>query len=125
MKAAPAWTAHEIETLKRLWDEGLSGGQIAREMGRTRGAVMGKAGRLGLFNDRQYVKPPLALAGSGGAPRVCQWPTWPHGAKPTQEFCGRPAKADSSYCPEHHVRSRRSNSDPDPGPYAVGKAVAA
>src|SRR5205085_4411379 len=44
-----SWTDERIETLKKLWSEGLSASQIAAELGGvTRNAVIGKVHRLGL-----------------------------------------------------------------------------
>ena len=44
-----AWTDDRVEILKKLWAEGLSASQIARELGDvTRNAVIGKVHRLGL-----------------------------------------------------------------------------
>ena len=44
-----AWTEEWVELLKKLWTEGLSASQIARQMGGvTRNAVIGKVHRLGL-----------------------------------------------------------------------------
>jgi GcrA cell cycle regulator len=43
------WTDERIETLKKLWADGLSASQIAAELGGvTRNAVIGKVHRLGL-----------------------------------------------------------------------------
>jgi len=44
-----SWTDERIETLKRLWTDGLSASQIATSLGEvTRNAVIGKIHRLGL-----------------------------------------------------------------------------
>lgn len=44
-----AWTEDRVETLKKLWAEGLSASQIAGRLGGvTRNAVIGKVHRLGL-----------------------------------------------------------------------------
>ncbi len=44
-----AWTDDRVEMLKKLWMDGLSASQIARQMGGvTRNAVIGKVHRLGL-----------------------------------------------------------------------------
>lgn len=44
-----AWTDERVETLKKLWAEGLSASQIANRLGDvTRNAVIGKVHRLGL-----------------------------------------------------------------------------
>ncbi len=46
-----SWTDERVETLKRLWAEGASASQIAKELGQvTRNAVIGKVHRLGLSN---------------------------------------------------------------------------
>lgn len=43
------WTDERVETLKKLWIEGLSASQIAKQLtGVTRNAVIGKVHRLGL-----------------------------------------------------------------------------
>ena len=44
-----SWTEDRVETLKKLWADGLSASQIAGELGGiTRNAVIGKVHRLGL-----------------------------------------------------------------------------
>lgn len=46
-----AWTDDRVETLKKMWGEGQSASQIAKELGGvTRNAVIGKVHRLGLSN---------------------------------------------------------------------------
>ncbi len=46
-----SWTDERVETLKRMWAEGQSASQIAKEIGGvTRNAVIGKVHRLGLSN---------------------------------------------------------------------------
>src|SRR5277367_657825 len=43
------WTDERVESLKRLWLDGLSASQIAKQLGGvTRNAVIGKVHRLGL-----------------------------------------------------------------------------
>ncbi len=43
------WTEERVETLKKLWLDGLSASQIAKQLGGvTRNAVIGKVHRLGL-----------------------------------------------------------------------------
>jgi len=54
-----SWTDERVELLKKMWGEGQSASQIAKELGGvTRNAVIGKVHRLGLSN----------RAGSGAAP---------------------------------------------------------
>jgi len=58
-----AWTEDRVETLKKLWTEGLSASQIATEMGGvTRNAVIGKVHRLGLSGRATPSRPPRARA---------------------------------------------------------------
>jgi len=43
------WTDERVESLKKMWGDGLSASQIAAELGGiTRNAVIGKVHRLGL-----------------------------------------------------------------------------
>ena len=43
------WTDERVELLKKLWQDGLSASQIAKQLGGvTRNAVIGKVHRLGL-----------------------------------------------------------------------------
>ena len=54
-----SWTDERVELLKKMWTEGQSASQIAKELGGvTRNAVIGKVHRLGLSN----------RAGAGAAP---------------------------------------------------------
>ena len=46
-----SWTDDRVELLKKMWGEGQSASQIAKELGGvTRNAVIGKVHRLGLSN---------------------------------------------------------------------------
>ncbi|NUB44462.1 GcrA cell cycle regulator [Fertoebacter nigrum] len=46
-----SWTDERVETLKKMWADGQSASQIAKELGGvTRNAVIGKVHRLGLSN---------------------------------------------------------------------------
>ena len=52
------WTEERVETLKKLWQGGLSASQIAAELGGiTRNAVIGKVHRLGLSGRGQPTAP--------------------------------------------------------------------
>jgi GcrA cell cycle regulator len=60
-ETAMTWTDERVETLKKMWAEGQSASQIAKELGGvTRNAVIGKVHRLGLSN----------RVGPGGAPEA-------------------------------------------------------
>lgn len=58
-----SWTEERVELLKKLWAEGKSASQIAKELGGvTRNAVIGKVHRLGLSNRAQAGAAPAAAA---------------------------------------------------------------
>lgn len=58
------WTKPEVRTLRELWAADMSGGQIAEYMGRTRGSIMSKLARLGLYKTKVAEPPkPLKLRG--------------------------------------------------------------
>lgn len=53
-----SWTDERIETLRKMWDSGMTATQIAEELGGvSRNAVIGKAHRLGLASRPSPVKP--------------------------------------------------------------------
>ena len=71
-----SWTDERVETLKRMWGEGQSASQIAKELGGvTRNAVIGKVHRLGLSNrvggkdEEEEAAPEAAPASPAAAPR--------------------------------------------------------
>ncbi|MFN3513056.1 MAG: GcrA family cell cycle regulator [Phenylobacterium sp.] len=52
------WTDERVESLKKLWQDGLSASQIAKQLGGvTRNAVIGKVHRLGLSGRAAPSKP--------------------------------------------------------------------
>lgn len=64
-----AWTEDRVEVLKKLWAEGLSASQIAKQLGGvTRNAVIGKVHRLGLSGRATPSRPPSRV-GSALRPR--------------------------------------------------------
>lgn len=66
-----SWTDERIETLRKMWDSGLTATQIAEELGGvSRNAVIGKAHRLGLASRPSPVKAnaPEAKATAPAAP---------------------------------------------------------
>ncbi len=60
-----SWTDERIETLRNLWEKGLTASQIAEKLGNvSRNAVIGKAHRLGL-----KARPSPVKGDSDGTPR--------------------------------------------------------
>lgn len=58
-----SWTDERVEVLKKMWGEGKSASQIAKELGGvTRNAVIGKVHRLGLSNRSGGAQPAKAAA---------------------------------------------------------------
>ncbi len=78
-----SWTDERVELLKKMWSEGQSASQIAKELGGvTRNAVIGKVHRLGLSN--RAGSPPAADA----KPEPAKQP-----AKPKAAAAPKPAPA--------------------------------
>lgn len=76
-----SWTDERVETLKRMWADGQSASQIAKELGGvTRNAVIGKVHRLGLSNrvggtggrDEAEEEPVVAAPRPEPAPRAVE-----------------------------------------------------
>ncbi len=106
-KNAMAWTDEMVAELARLWEQGLSTGDIGRQLGVSKNAVVGKAHRLGLTGrpspiKRTSPKPKkekqLSLVDLG--PNCCRWPIGDP-RDPGFHFCGKKALPGKPYCPEH------------------------
>ena len=66
-----SWTDERVETLKKMWGEGQSASQIAKELGGvTRNAVIGKVHRLGLSNRTGTPDEPEAVVAAPVPPPV-------------------------------------------------------
>jgi len=84
-----SWTDERVEQLKKMWNEGQSASQIAKELGGvTRNAVIGKVHRLGLSN-----------RASGGASAKTASDKAPAKAKPAAKPAARKAAEQSSAAP--------------------------
>ncbi len=111
------WSSERVETLRRMWAQGVSARDIAERLGGiTRNAVIGKAYRLGLSGQAAPVKPPQEKPSRPLASildlteRMCRWPS----GHPDQEgfgFCGRPVSPGRSYCREHCVQAYAPRKD--------------
>lgn len=49
------WSAEQIQTLRRLWDEGLSASNIGKALRRSKNSIVGKAHRLGLPKRETFI----------------------------------------------------------------------
>ncbi len=82
-----AWTEDRVETLKKLWADGLSASQIAKQLGGvTRNAVIGKVHRLGLSGRATPSRP---------ARRPAPRPAQPRTPKPAAAKVAKPAAASA------------------------------
>lgn len=104
-----SWTDERVETLKRMWNEGQSASQIAKELGGvTRNAVIGKVHRLGLSNrvggkeeeDEGTPAPaPVHAAKPEPAPRPDPAPAAPRAEPPRAAAPAAPAPSASNVTP--------------------------
>ena len=122
MKEESGWTEERLETLKILWNDGLSISQIGQKLGVTRNAVAGKAHRIGLPKRQS----PISVSGAPARKKVkkveelselplrlalrkISWSrskcVWPSGDPKTTDFsfCGEPIEPGKPYCYEHCV----------------------
>ena len=96
-----SWTDERVELLKKMWSEGQSASQIAKELGGvTRNAVIGKVHRLGLSNrsgggTAQQAAPAAAPAKPETAKAKPAAPATPAAAAPKRE-----APAETRSAPE-------------------------
>lgn len=125
-----SWTDERVALLKKLWGEGKTAAEIAKELGGvTRNAVIGKAHRLKLSNRlspiQQNNKKPVAKAVEEKQPprkiandpppmdmkikgvslaelkeKMCRWPIGDP-KDPDFRFCGCQSVAGLPYCGEH------------------------
>lgn len=125
MPEAQQWTEERLETLKKLWEEGLSISQIGEKLGVSRNAIAGKVHRLGLKKRQSPIsnkgaakkaaspkKAPVEIEQPENLPlkltlRQINWSrakcSWPIGdPKSTAfKFCGDEVVAGKPYCNDH------------------------
>ena len=78
-----SWTDERVELLKKMWSEGQSASQIAKELGGvTRNAVIGKVHRLGLSNRAGATPAPAKAEPKPAAPAAKPKPAPEADAKP-------------------------------------------
>ena len=111
-----SWTDERVETLKKMWAEGQSASQIAKELGGvTRNAVIGKVHRLGLSN---RVSPGTVAEDDGEEAPVVAAPS-PAPAKPAA--APRPAAPAAV---QETPRPAPVAPAPQPAPVAAAEPVA-
>jgi GcrA cell cycle regulator len=116
-----SWTDERVETLKRMWGEGQSASQIAKELGGvTRNAVIGKVHRLGLSNrvgagsEEQEPAPAAQTPPAAAAPAARPEP----GTRPA------PAEASAPLEAPRPVASSRPATSVNPTTASVSTSVA-
>ena len=101
-----SWTDERVETLKKMWAEGQSASQIAKELGGvTRNAVIGKVHRLGLSN---RVGPGTPAEDEGTAASATAT------AAPSPAAPAKPAPAPRAVAPEPAPRTAPAAPAPQP-----------
>jgi GcrA cell cycle regulator len=124
-----SWNDEKINRLKKLWQEGLTTGEIGKRLGISKNAVVGKAHRLGLKGRPSPIKRPArapveikkqpevkVFTLTDLSSQTCRWPI----GDPKHEdfrFCGKPVVAGKPYCAEHcataYVGSGKSSRSED------------
>lgn len=64
-----AWTDQMVEDLKRMWEEGLTTGEIGKRLGVSKNSIVGKVHRLQLSGRPSPIKKKDAPAGENTAPK--------------------------------------------------------
>ncbi|WP_447728459.1 GcrA family cell cycle regulator [Sphingomonas koreensis] len=103
-----SWTDERIETLRKMWDSGMTATQIAEELGGvSRNAVIGKAHRLGLASRPSPVKPnaPETKA-AAAAPAAAPVP------KPAPAPAPKPAPAAAAPEPRESAPAAATSEEP-------------
>lgn len=107
-----AWTDDKIKQLKKLWSKGKSTVEIAKELGISKNAVVGKVHRLELKNRPSPIKKKEGIARTPTAQKKqnmtlmdlrinsCRWPIGDP-KEPHFHFCGADTALGKPYCPAH------------------------
>ena len=99
-----AWTEERVETLKKLWADGLSASQIAKQLGGvTRNAVIGKVHRLGL-SGRATPSRPSRRPAAKPAPRQAKPAAKTKSSQPAQARTAAPAAKSPAAAPQEAAR---------------------
>lgn len=102
------WSRESVAALIDLWNEGISATEIARKLGASKNAILGKVHRLGLPKRKSpiKIKPVLAPEPGPGIPLIevndkkCRWPLGGREERATR-FCGDQVSFGKPFCPKH------------------------
>tara|TARA_R100000935_G_scaffold9819_3_gene19756 strand:- start:4776 stop:5360 length:585 start_codon:yes stop_codon:yes gene_type:complete len=101
-----SWTDDRVEILKKMWGEGQSASQIAKELGGvTRNAVIGKVHRLGLSNRTATAAPAAAPAAAAKAKPAAKPAAAKAKAEPAPE-AAEPEAAEAVPAPRPNLPAR-------------------
>jgi hypothetical protein len=125
-KTAFQWDADNLGILREMKKAGCSASHIAKVLETTKGSVLGKLRRLGLFTPKPAVSrkgkayvarkrkvlakngnphlPPLVRSLLDLQPGECRWPVTD---RPPHMFCARLTWGTSSYCCQHTAKAWR------------------
>ncbi|WP_368344318.1 GcrA family cell cycle regulator [Pelagovum sp. HNIBRBA483] len=113
-----SWTDERVEQLKKMWGEGLSASQIAKELGGvTRNAVIGKVHRLGLSNRTAGGSAAEAKPAKPAAKAKPAKPAAPKAAAKPAAETAKPAAAASS----NNAASSDDDNSPAPIPMSAAR----
>ncbi|MBF9046170.1 GcrA cell cycle regulator [Rhodobacterales bacterium LSUCC0031] len=108
-----SWTDERVELLKKMWGEGQSASQIAKELGGvTRNAVIGKVHRLGLSNR-------TGAASGPAAPAPQAKPATPEVDARTPQKPARSEEPKAAPAPQPERAAPTASDDPPPRPSNV------
>jgi len=111
-----SWTDERVEILKRMWGEGQSASQIAKELGGvTRNAVIGKVHRLGLSNRTQSSTRSEAAPAKAAAPSPAKPKERKPAAKPVANT-PKPPVAEPAPAPKSQPAPAAAKAAPSPEP---------
>ena len=113
----------QSDTLRRLFERGLSDEEIAVTLGdRTNLAITTRRREMGLTRDSgQLRNPPRPMMVVGPA-ATCQWFDGEPPKASQPDFCGRPSVFGKSYCPKHVARVYKPSMDMSDAGGAGGRA---
>lgn len=108
------WTEQETQTLKKLWGTGITAREIGVTLNRSRGAVIGRANRMGLSKPKIKKPEPIVVVELAPPSKAagCQFPL----GKYPYHSCGEkttPGASTSVYCKEHYKRCYRQRLEGD------------
>jgi GcrA cell cycle regulator len=98
------WPAERDAELEALREAGLSWGEVARRLGITKNAAIGRAWRRGLCTPVPLPAAAVAIV-QLPAKGECAWPISAGPRSPATGFCREPVAPGRPYCAEHWARS--------------------